>query len=208
MEYFYCSFYSLTLVKLMFSNAVIEAIKSRRSIRSFEEKTIPESTIQTLLEAGTYAPTAVNAQPWKFTIITDKDFMKNLSNMAKPALARMLPDTGDEMTISLKKRLTSPETNLFYNAPLLIVVAGTKSPYAVTDCSLAAQNMMLAAYSLGIGSCFIGALMVITSDPKVKTELGVPEDHDIYAAMIFGYPKETPKAAPPRQKPQILKQIS
>jgi nitroreductase len=206
MEYFYCSFYSLNLVKLMISNAVIEAIKSRRSIRSFEEKTIPESTIQTLLEAATYAPTAINAQPWKFTIITDKDFMKNLSNMAKPALGRMLPDTGDEMTISLKKRLTSPETNLFYNA--LFVVAGAKSHYSATDCSLAAQNMMLAAYSLGIGSCFIGSMMAIASDPKVKTELGVPEDHDIYAAMVFGYPKEKPKAAPPRQKPQILKQIN
>ena len=154
----------------MTTNPVIEAIKSRRAIRSFEDKPIPDSAIETLLEAATYAPSAINIQPWKFTIITNKDAMKNLSDTAKPALIRMLPDVGDEGLVGLKKRLSDPKYNIFYNAPLLIFVSGIKSAYSVYDCSMAAQNMMLAAYSLGLGSCWIGTAVALANEPKVKAE--------------------------------------
>ena len=194
------------MAKFMVANSILEAIKSRRAVRSFEDKPVPESAIQTMLEAATYAPTAINLQPWKFTLITDKSEMKQLSDLAKPALIRMLPDVGDESIAGLKQRLTNPKYNVFYNAPLLIFVAGAKSPFAVNDCSMAAQNMMLAAYSLGLGSCWIGSAVVVANDPKVKRELGVPEDHEVYAAVIFGYPKEEPKV-PQKQPPIILKRI-
>jgi nitroreductase len=188
-------------------NPVIEAIKSRRAIRSFEDTPVPDSAIQTMLEAATYAPSAINIQPWKFTIITNKEAMKQLSDTAKPALIRMLPDVGDEGLVGLKKRLSDPQYNIFYNAPLLIFVSGTKSTYAVYDCSMAAQNMMLAAYSLGIGSCWIGTAVPLGNDPKVKADLGVPEDHEVHAAVIFGYPKGTPKA--PKKRPAVvLKRIN
>ena len=94
----------------MVSNPVIEAIKSRRAIRSFEDKPVPDSAIQTMLEAATYAPSAINIQPWKFTIITNKELMKQLSDTAKPVLIRMLPDVGDEGLMGLKKRLSTPTT--------------------------------------------------------------------------------------------------
>ncbi len=108
-------------------NSVIDAIKSRRAIRNFEDKPVPDSAIQTLLEAATYAPSAINIQPWKFTIVTNKAEMKRLSDMAKPALIRALPDVGDEGLVGLKKRLSDPQYNIFYNAPLLIFVSGVKS---------------------------------------------------------------------------------
>jgi nitroreductase len=190
----------------MVMNPVIEAIKSRRAIRSFEDKPVPDQTIQTLLEAATYAPSAINIQPWKFTVVTNKEAMKQLSDMAKPALIRMLPDVGDEGLMGLKKRLSDPQYNIFYNAPLLIFVSGIKSPYAIYDCSMAAQNMMLAAYSLGIGSCWIGTAVHTANDPKVKADLGVPEDHEVHAAIIFGYPKGAPKA-PLRRPAVVLKRI-
>jgi nitroreductase len=201
--YFYRSFHSSILVKFLVSNPVIDAIKSRRSIRSFEEKAVPEEAIQTLLEAATYAPTAMNLQPWKFTVVSSKSFMNNYSDKTKPVLVKMLPDTGDN---GFKNRLTSPQYNIFNNAPLAIFISGDKSQFAVNDCSMAAQNMMLAAYSLGLGSCWIGTAMAMAADSKVKAELGVPKDHQVYAAVIFGYPKDKPKA-PPRKAPQILKQI-
>jgi nitroreductase len=187
-------------------NPVIEAIKSRRAIRSYEDRQVPGSAIQTLLEAATYAPSAINVQPWKFTIITNKDEMKRLSDKAKPALIRSLPDVGDEGLVGLKKRLSDPQYNIFYNAPLLIFVSGAKSPYTVYDCSMAAQNMMLAAYSLGIGSCWIGTAVYTANDPKVKPSLGIPEDHEVYAAIIFGYAKDAPKA-PMKRPAQVLKRI-
>jgi nitroreductase len=190
----------------MVTNPVIEAIKSRRAIRSFEDKPVSDKTIETLLEAATYAPSAINIQPWKFTIVTNKAEMKRLSDMAKPALIRALPDVGDEGLAGLKKRLSNPNYNIFYNAPLLIFVSGVKSPYAVYDCSMAAHNMMLAAYTLGIGSCWIGTAVPTANDPKIKPSLGIPEDHEVHAAIIFGYPKEIPKA-PLKRPAQVLKRI-
>jgi nitroreductase len=188
-------------------NPVIEVIKSRRAIRSFEDKPVSESAIQTMLEAATYAPSAINIQPWKFTLITNKDAMKHLSDTAKPALLRMLPDVGDEGLAGLKNQLANPQYNIFYNAPLLIFVSGMKSPYAIYDCSMAAQNMMLAAYTLGIGSCWIGTAVGLANDPKVKAELGVPEDHEVHAAIIFGYPKGGFPKAPEKRPAVVLKQI-
>ncbi len=190
----------------MTSNPVIDAIKSRRAIRSFEDKPLPDSAIQTLLEAATYAPSAINVQPWKFSIVTNKEAMKQLSDTAKPALIRMLPDVGEEGLVGLKKRLSDPNFNIFYNAPLLIFVSGVKSPYAVYDCSMAAQNMMLAAYTLGVGSCWIGTAVGLANDPKIKTELGVPNDHEVHAAIIFGYTKSFPEA-PPKRPAVVLKRI-
>jgi nitroreductase len=189
-------------------NPVIEALKSRRAIRSFEDKPVPEAAIQTMLEAATYAPSAINIQPWKFTIITNKEAMKQLSDTAKPALIRMLPDVGDEGLVGLKKRLSDPNYNIFYNAPLLIFVSGVKSPYAVYDCSMAAQNMMLTAYTLGIGSCWIGTAVGLANQPKVKADLGVPEDHEVHAAIIFGYPKGGFPKAPEKRPAQVLKRIA
>jgi len=191
----------------MVTNPVIEAIKLRRAIRSYEDKPVLESVIQTMLEAATYAPSAINVQPWKFTIVTKKAEMNRLSDIAKPALVRALPDVGDEGLVGLKKRLSDPNYNLFYNAALLIFVSGAKSQYVVYDCSMAAQNMMLAAYTLGIGSCWIGTAVPAANDPKIKPTLGIPEDHDVHAAVIFGYPKGGFPKAPPKHPAQILKRI-
>ncbi len=191
----------------MVKNAVLEAIKSRRAIRSYEDKPVPESAIETMLEAATYAPSAINLQPWKFTIITSKAEMKHLSDMAKPALLRTLPDVGNEAMSGLKKRLADPLYNIFYDAPLLIFVAGAKSRFDVYDCSMAAQNMMLAAYSLGIGSCWIGTAVTLANEPKIKAEFGIPEDHQVHAAIIFGYPKNGFPQARPKHPPQVLKRI-
>jgi nitroreductase len=191
----------------MITNPVLEAIKSRRAIRSYEDKPVPESAIQTMLEAATYAPSAINVQPWKFTLITSKAEMKLLSDVAKPALIRALPDVSDEGLVNLKKRLSDPNYNIFYNAPLLIFVACVKSPYAVYDCSMAAQNMMLAAYTLGIGSCWIGTAVPAANDSNIKARLGIPEYLDVHVAVIFGYPKGGFPKAPLKRPAQILKRI-
>ena len=133
--------------------------------------------------------------------------MKWFSDIAKPALIRMLPDVGDEGLAGLKKRLADSQYNIFYNAPLLIFVSGMKAQFAIYDCSMAAQNMMLAAYSLGIGSCWIGTAVAMANDPKYKAELSIPEDHDVHAAVIFGYPKGGFPKAPEKRPAVILKRI-
>ena len=189
-------------------NYVLEAIKSRRAIRSYEDKPVPESAIETMLEAAIYAPSAINIQPWKFTIVTSKTEMKRLSDIAKPALLRTLPDAGNQALSALKKSLSDPKYNIFYEAPLLIFVSGEKSRFGVYDCSMAAQNMMLTAYSLGIGSCWIGTAVALANEPKMKIELGIPEDHEVHAAIIFGYPRNGFPQSPPKRPAEVLKRIT
>ncbi len=191
----------------MVTNPVIEALKSRRAIRAYEDKAVPESAIQTLLEAATYAPSAINVQPWKFTIVTNKEEMKRISDIAKRELIQTLPDVADEGLERFKSSLKNPQYNMFYGAPLLVFVSGTQSQFSVNDCSMAAQNMMLAAYTLGIGSCWIGGAALFANSAKGKTELGVPEDNQIYAAIIFGYPKGGFPKAPEKRPAKILKRI-
>ncbi|MGA3111522.1 MAG: nitroreductase [Candidatus Bathyarchaeia archaeon] len=189
-------------------NYVLEAIKSRRAIRSYEDKPVPESAIETMLEAAIYAPSAINIQPWKFTIVTSKTEMKRLSDIAKPALLRTLPDAGNQALSALKKSLSDPKYNIFYEAPLLIFVSGEKSRFGIYDCSMAAQNMMLTAYSLGIGSCWIGTAVALANEPKMKIELGIPEDHEVHAAIIFGYPRNGFPQSPPKRPAEVLKRIT
>jgi nitroreductase len=97
---------------------------------------------------------------------------------------------------------------MFYEAPLLVFISGVKSQFAVNDCSMAAQNMMLSAYTLGIGSCWIGGAAVYANSSAGKAELGVPEDSQVYAAIVFGYPKSGFPKTPEKHPPQILKRIN
>ncbi len=191
----------------MAANTIIEVIKSRRAVRSFEDKPVPDESIKTMLEAATYAPSALNIQPWRFTLVTNKEEMKRLSDEAKAALLPTLPDLGDEGINRLKRSLKDPKFGVFRGAPLLFYISGIKSVYAVNDCSNAAQNMMLAAYSLGIGSCWIGSAVLSGNSPKVKSKLGVPEDNQVYVALIFGYPKGGFPVAPEKRPAQIMKWI-
>jgi nitroreductase len=191
----------------MTSNPVIEAIKSRRAIRSYEDKPVPDSAINLMLEAAIYAPSAINIQPWKFTIVTNKQEMMRFSDAAKQAMLATLPEVADEGLERFKSALKNPQYNMFYGAPLLVFISGAKSQFAVYDCSMAAQNMMLAAYTLGIGSCWIGGAAVYANSPKGKAELGVPVDDQVYAAIIFGYPKGGFPKAPEKRPAQILKHI-
>ena len=191
----------------MVENPVLDAIKSRRAVRSYEDKPVPESALTTLLEAAVYAPSAINLQPWKFTVVTSKATMKQLSDIAKPALLRTIPDVGNGAFANLKKSLNDPQYNIFYKAPLLIFVSGAKGRFDIYDCTMAAQNMMLAAYSIGLGSCWIGTAVAMANEPKIKAELGVPDDHQVHAAIIFGYPKGGFPKAPPKQPAEVLKRI-
>jgi nitroreductase len=195
------------MAKFMSKNPVLEAIESRRAVRSYEDKPVPESAVEIMLEAATYAPSALNAQPWKFTIVTNKAEMKLISETSKQALLKTLPDVADEGLVRFKNALKNPQYNMFYDAPLLVFISGSQSQFAINDCSMAAQNMMLAAYTLGIGSCWIGGATLYANSPKGKANLGIPEDHQVYAVVIFGYPKGGFPKASEKRLPQILKRI-
>ena len=186
---------------------VIEIIKTRRSVRNYKEDSVSDEDIKFLIDCARYAPSGMNMQPWSFLVIKNKEMMHKLSESGKKAmipLAEKIVDTPKNAS-GVISYLKAKDTNLFYNAPLLVIVLGSrKSSTADWDCAMAAQNMMLAAHSRGIGSCWIGFAMAALMDEKILQELGAPHGYKAVAPLIFGYPQgKAATAIPERKEPQV-----
>ena len=185
-------------------STVRDAIFERRSVRDYTG-TKPETlVIQQLLAAAVRAPTAVHTEPWRFLIIQDAATLTRISDRAKALFAeqaRQLHLHEDSKGLSAFAR---PEFNVFYNAGTLVVIcAGKANPFAVADCWLAAENLMLAAHSIGLGCCVIGSAVAALNAPDLKAELGIPEDQMAVAPIIVGIPAGD-TAPTPRKAPQVL----
>lgn len=175
-------------------NNVIEAIKSRRSVRSYGPDQVKEAELTAILEAGAYAPSAMNGQSWHFTAVQNKGVLDRLSAQVKEILKGL-----DNPKI--KERLNDPGWQAFYGAPTLIVVSGRQDAlFHVTDCAAATQNMLLAAHALGIGSCWIGIVARLFDSPQgaaLHRELNIPEGYKPLYGVALGYPAgDAPQAAP------------
>ncbi|MFH1642406.1 MAG: nitroreductase family protein [Nanoarchaeota archaeon] len=197
-------------------NQVIENIQARRSIRKYSKKKIPKTIINQIIEAGMFAPSSHNSQPWKFIIIENQEYIKNLSEYIKKwfrcrilfgKIGSVFSGKRKEEIKSAEKRVSSKKDLFFYDAPLLVMIYAKQNRFSLQDCSLAASNMMLFARSLGIGSCWIGfADMVINKNRKILNKLGVPIGYKVMAHLIFGYPDKFPENAYPR-KESVVKWI-
>lgn len=175
-------------------NEVIQNIITRRSIRSYKEDQISDADLNTILEAAQFAPSGMSKQNWHFTAVQNKEKIEKLISAIKEAM-------GNSSIEQFKKMAGNPNFNPFYNAPTLIITAYDKNlPTKESDCAVALQNMLLAAHSLNIGSCWIHILALTGDDPKVReilTELGIPEDYAVFGTAILGFnSKEEPKATP------------
>jgi len=148
---------------------VLEAIKKRQSVRSYQEKEIPEDVLRQILEAGRLAPSANNKQHWKFIVVKDKDLRKKLVPACK-------------------------NQEFVGEAPVVIAGCGTDPDYVMSngehaysiDLAIALDHMSLEAASLGLGTCWIGAFY----QDQVKEILGVPKDVRIVNLLTLGYPKK------------------
>ena len=180
-------------------------MKTRRCVREFKEDAISDEDIKFLIDCARYAPSGFNMQPWSFLVIKNKDLLQKLSESGKKAMIPILePVKNTSKKVSdflgfLKTRGTS----MFYDAPVLIIILGNKNaPTADFDCSMAAQNMMLAAHSKGIGSCWIGGLVPALMDEKILNEIRAPQGYKAVAPLIFGYPIGR-TAIPEKIEPEI-----
>lgn len=199
-------------------NEMLANIKNRRSRRNFLDRGISDEIIEEMLDAARYAPSALNKQPWQFIVISNKSVILRLSGIIRgimkkatqflPLLKLIKPELRDPQIIgAMKKTVSSSADTVFYNAPLLIFIAAAKnaSRYAVKDCMFAAQNMMLYAHSAGISSCFIGRGDLLALNIEARKIMGLPPDHVIHAAIVFGYAQGgEAAAAPERRKNNVL----
>lgn len=189
-------------------NEVFKNIFSRRSIRDFLPESVPDHVIRELIAAGTYAPSAVNKQPWRFLVIKNRELMNRLSDKAKELWIALDASAANPEIIRLANMVSRPNFNIFYNAPLLIMIFAHPNAFSPQiDCALAAENMMLAARSLGIGSCWIGLASPLGQVPAVMSELGVPAEYKLVGSLIFGLPAKLNQKAPKREENVILNWI-
>ncbi len=178
-----------------------EAIYARRTVREFAPEQIERATVQRLIDAAVQAPSAVNEQPWSFTVVQDRALLARISNESKAYILRAPPK--DIEAHRFEKMLRDPDFDIFYRAPALIVIASmTANQWAVENCALAAENLMLAACAEGLGSCWIGFAQGWLGTEAGKAALRLAAACLPVAPLIVGHPKSTPPPVP-RKPPQI-----
>jgi nitroreductase len=178
------------------------AIYSRRAVREYTTQSVDEATIRRLIDAAIQAPSAVNEQPWIFTVVRDQALLDRISAAAK---AHVLAAPPEGMTPEhLHRRLDDPDFHVFYHAPALIVISSAShGRWAAENCALAAENLMLAARDVGLGSCWIGFAQDWLATSEGKAAIGVPQPSTPVAPIIIGYPEFEP-APVPRREPDIV----
>ena len=180
-----------------------EAIDSRRAIREYTAAAVEEQTIRDLIGAAIMAPSAVNEQPWTFTVVRDRNVLDRFSSEAKAHMLASPDFSESHHSAHFASMLGDPEFNIFYHAPVLVIIsAAAAGPWAVVDCTLAAENLMLAAHGVGLGSCWIGFAQSYLDTAAGKEMFDMPKGWLPVAPIIIGHPKGVAPAVP-RKEPVI-----
>lgn len=174
-------------------NQVIQAIHSRRSIRSYKEQAVSRELLQQIAECGINAPNGMNAQQWEVRIVDSKEWLDNATAAYKKSVKADSP---------MAKQFAEPTfKNMFRNAPAVIFIAHKPGPCTQVDCGLMAGNIVLAAQSLGLGSvCMMGPLGFFSTDsgkPFLQS-LSLSEGYQLLLCVGIGYADEQPSARPRR----------
>ena len=174
---------------------VLETIMHRRAIRRFGPKQIEEAALQQILQAGLYAPSAGGRQGVIFAVCQDKAVNERLGKIKRAnSHPRMATATSfvsrEQPSIADDPHLI----NAFYDAPTVITMFAPKNfLFSAEDCAAAAENMMLAADALGIGSCYIGQGWTAFADPygqQILRQWSIPTDRYAVMQLLLGYPRE------------------
>jgi len=196
----------------------------RRSVRNFKDDPVPETLIRRVLEAGRFAPSGGNCQPWKFVVVTDKALIQEMDASVYAVLAgmhAMYKNDEQAKTMLVPMYEARPSPGLydprviqggvasiaaavlppFLKAPVVILVACDER--AIGGPQIAAgicgQNMILAAKAIGLGACWIGFSQVIEMVPPLKAKLGLASPWVISTAVVLGYPKFKQEGIVPRE---------
>ncbi len=169
-------------------NVVVENIMTRRSIRDYKDEPVDRETMAKVLECGIYAPSAMNMQAWVVRVVDSKEFIDGVTAIAV------------EQNPQLKEQ--EEFRNIFRNAPTVAFIAIPEESYSGEfDSGLLAENMMLSAWSMGIGSCCLGSVVPVMNSEEAKPyleRLNLPEGYKLMIAIAFGYPAQDIPEAPAR----------
>lgn len=174
-------------------NAVVEAIMNRRSIRAYKPEQVDQAQLDTIIQCGINAPSALNKQSWEVRVIQNADLLAAINN-------RFVENAKGKTLQGSAAKAQEPGFSVFHGAPTLIIVARDKSnSYSAVDCGLFAQNILLSAQSMNIGTCVIGNMASILNDPGSKEFLEamqMPDSYEVVFGIAIGYKNESPEAKP------------
>jgi len=197
---------------------LVQLMRSRRSCRNYEDKPVPMETLNDLIKIGISAPSGSNVQKWSFSVLPDREtvlsmgkyvmkYFKKLNRLSESYPLRLISYwfSNDELGQyynnyynRVKEAIHMFENEnidtLFHGATAAILIGGNIEKYSGTpleDALLASQNILLAAHSMGLGTCLIGfAVEAMKRDESIKEQLGVPKSESIYSVIGIGFPKE------------------
>lgn len=168
------------------TNAVINTIMQRRSIRKYLDRPVEHQKLEIIAKCGINAPNGMNQQPWAVRIVESKEWISGITS---------------EFVKKNKEMVAKDKNfkNMFRNAPNVIVIA-TEKGKGLIDAGLMGENMILAAKSLGLGTCCLGGpVQFVKNDPaaaKYLEQLDIPDGYEVAYMIAVGYPDETPVAKP------------
>jgi nitroreductase len=179
-------------------NEALSVIKSRRSVRAFLPRQIGDEELKAILEAGIYAPSGQNTQPWFFTVLQNAGLIEKVNDW-------IIDEAKFVNNPKAREIAATPNAAIFRKAPTVLIVSGNKAdPLSVESCSCAAQNMMLAAESVGLGSCWICYVGYLGNreqyEASYRQELKIPEGYVPLFGLTIGYKSGSSEVVHPRRK--------
>ena len=171
-------------------SGVIEAIEARRSVRAYKDTPVEHEKLELLAKCGVLAPSAMNRQEWEVRIVENKAWIDG----ATATYLKAIEGTG-----KADYMLTPTFKNIFRNAAAVIFVGAPDGVFSGENVGCMAQNIMLAATELGLGTCFLGSVQMMFAEPALAEYLSTlqfSEGYRLRYALAVGYPDESPEAKP------------
>jgi nitroreductase len=198
------------------TSSLVRLMRSRRSCRNYQDLPVPREALEDLVMIGSTAPSGTNCQLWTFTILPDREavltlgtevaeFFRSLNRKAENSLLRLLSrifmkdalgeyyrDWHESVAEGLREWDEEKRDRLFHGAPAAILVGSRPgASFPADDALLASQNMLLAAHSMGLGTCMVGFIVeALRYDPSLAHFIGLGKGEMIHAAIAIGYPDE------------------
>ena len=180
---------------------VLEAIRERRSIRCYQDEPVKAEDLKTIVETAIWAPNAMNAQIWHFSVVTDRELISHMSEATKAGMAEgPIP--------FMRERAKDPEYDPLFRAPCVIVLSRADGKFGAFDCGCAAENICLAAKELGYDTCITaGTEFMFAGDPALKEKLQFPEGYVFVCAITLGIKKDAPDSHVRDRKTEVISYI-
>ena len=189
-------------------NEVIQTMYARRSVRLYQDRPVPRETVDALLHAACQAPCGGNTQCWQFLVLEKDEVKMKLNEAVRLAMLDLeLGEYPYKSMVNGKKAAENPAWKCFLGAPVWIIIASVEHyPNALNDCALAASNIMHAAKSLGLDTCWVNQVPWTFRDPRVMEvlkEYGLEDGRVIGSTVALGYAAGDGKK-PERKEPNVV----